>query len=98
MIRSIRVKDQFYPRTLETRALQETTLKSFYRESSSDLNTKSSENFEKMKKFFVAALAGGISATLFNQEQQAVCPGAKQAEYGDLIEGQSHLNHLTILP
>ena len=51
-----------------------------------------------MKKFFVAALAGGISATLFNQEQQAVCPGAKQAEYGDLIEGQSHLNHSTILP
>ena len=51
-----------------------------------------------MKKFFVAALAGGISATLFNKEQQAVCPGAKQAEYGDLIEGQSHLNHSTILP
>merc|ERR1712227_36221 len=47
---------------------------------------RSSENFEKMKKFFVAALAGGISATLFNQEQQAVCPGAKQAEYGDSIE------------
>ena len=44
-----------------------------------------------MKSFFVAALAGGVTATLFNQEQQAVCPGAKQVEMGDSVEGQSQL-------
>ena len=98
MIRSIRVKDQFYTRTLWNEGAAGDNFKKLLSRSSSDLNTRSSENFEKMKKFFVAALAGGISATLFNKEQQAVCPGAKQAEYGDLIEGQSHLNHSTILP